>query len=103
MACKWINGDYAQGTKYKDTFGKIQRVLHSWWKRGAPTPISDIDNFVKHICKEHHQEADHWLTSAPRDEEKLMSMEKTPLQHGKRYVVYGMEASKTMARAASES
>ena len=60
MACKFINGEFAQGTKYKDTIGKIQRILHSWWKRGAAAPISDVDNFVKHINKEHNQEADHW-------------------------------------------
>ena len=36
-----------------------QRIYHSWWKRGAATPISDIDNFVKHIFREHNQEADH--------------------------------------------
>ena len=32
VACKWINGEFAQGTKYKDTDGKIQRILNSWWK-----------------------------------------------------------------------
>ena len=59
VACKWINGEYAQGTKYKVTIGKVQRILHSWWKRGAATPFSNIDNFVKHIYREHNQEADH--------------------------------------------
>ena len=29
-------------------------------KSGAATPISDIDNFVKHIDKEHNQESDDW-------------------------------------------
>ena len=40
VACKWINGEFAQGTKYKDSIGKIPRILHSSWKRGAATPIS---------------------------------------------------------------
>ena len=26
VACKWINGEFAQGTKYKDTIGKIQKT-----------------------------------------------------------------------------
>ena len=60
VACKWINGEFAQGIKYKDTIGEIQRILHSWWETGAATPISNIDNFVKHIYREHDQEADKW-------------------------------------------
>ena len=27
VACKWINGEFAQGTKYKDTIGKRQNNL----------------------------------------------------------------------------
>ena len=48
---------------------------------------------MKHICSEHNQEAGR----------RNISKGKTHLQHGKRYVVSGMEASKTMARAAAES
>ena len=58
VACTWINGEFAQGAKYKDTIRKIQRILHSWWKKGAATPTSNIDNFVKHTDREHDQEAD---------------------------------------------
>ena len=103
VACKWINGEIAQGTKYKDTIGKIQRILHSWWKRGAATPISNIDNFVKHIYREHNQEADHWAHIGAQGRRKLIHFGKTPQQHGKRYVVSEMDASKTMAGAAAES
>ena len=60
VACKWINGEFAQGTKYKETIGKIQRILHSWWKRRVATPISNIDSPVGHEYREHNQEADHW-------------------------------------------
>ena len=49
---KWINGEFDQGTKYKETTGKNHRILHSWWKRRDPAPISDIDNFVKHFYRE---------------------------------------------------
>ena len=60
MACKWINGAFAQGTKYKEKIGKIQRILHSWWKKGVAKPISNIGSFVNHVHREHSQEADHW-------------------------------------------
>ena len=60
VACKWNNGEFAQRSKHKDTIGKIQRILHPRWKSGAATPISNIDNFMKHIYREHNQEADHW-------------------------------------------
>ena len=59
MACKWINGEFAQGTKYKETIGKIQKLLHSWWKKGAAMPISNIDSFANHVYREHNHEADH--------------------------------------------
>ena len=48
MACKWINGEFAQATKYKETR-----------KRRVAAPNPDIDNFVKHVYREHKQEADH--------------------------------------------
>ena len=59
VACRWINGKITQGTKYKDTIGKIQKLLHSWWKKGVAKPISDIDSFANHVHREHNQEADH--------------------------------------------
>ena len=99
---KWIHGEFAQGTKYKDTIGKIQKILHSWWKRGAATPISNIDNFGKHVYREHNQEADHLANIGAQEEETLISKGKTPQQHGKRYVVSWTEASKMMVGAAAE-
>ena len=36
VACKWINGEYAQGTKYKDITGKIQKFLHSCGREVQP-------------------------------------------------------------------
>ena len=44
-----INGELGQGIKYKETIGKIQRILHSWWKTGVAKPISNIDSFVNHV------------------------------------------------------
>ena len=42
-----LNGEFAQGRKYQDTIGKIQKIMHSWWKRGTVTPTSVIEDFVK--------------------------------------------------------
>ena len=66
VACKWINGDFSQGRKYKKAIGKVQKTLHSWWKRGVAKPISNIDSFVKHVYREHNQEADHWANVGAR-------------------------------------
>ena len=38
---------------------RTNRILHSWWKRRVAAPISDIDNVVKHVYREHNHEADH--------------------------------------------
>ena len=71
MACKWKNGEFAQGTKCKEIIGKIQRMSHSWWKRRAVTPISNIDNFVKHIYRKHNQEADRWAGIGAQGRRKI--------------------------------
>ena len=71
VACKWINGEFAQGTTYKETIGKIQRTLHSWWKRRVAAPNPDIDNFVKHVNREHNQEADHPTNISSTKKEKI--------------------------------
>ena len=86
MACKWSNREFAQGTKYKDTNGKIQRILHSWWKKRVAKPISNIDRFVNHVCKEHNLEADHWKKKKTlKGGGKLSSIDVVSPQCGKRY------------------
>ena len=61
---------------------------------GAATPISNIDNFVKHIYREHNQEADHPADMEHKGQEKLISIGNTPPQHGNRCVA---EVSKMVA------
>ena len=88
VACKWINGEFAQGTKYKETLGKNKRIVHSWWKRRVAKPISDIDSFVNRVYRgfvnrvyrgfvnrvyrEHTQEADHWANIATQGNRKIV-------------------------------
>ena len=67
-----VHGEVARGTKYKETIGKIQRILHSWWKRRVAAPISDIDNFVMHVHREHNQEADHWAIIGAQRKRKIV-------------------------------
>ena len=51
VACKWINVEFAQGTQYKDIIGKIQRILHSWWKKRS----SHTDLEHRQFCDERQQ------------------------------------------------
>ena len=58
----FANGSMENLPKEQSTripLGRFKKILHSWWKRGAATPISNIDNFAKHTYREHSQEADH--------------------------------------------
>ena len=72
VTCKWNNGEFVQGTKYEDTIGKIQRILHSWWKKGVAKPISNIDSFVNHVYREHNQEAYHWASMGAQGRRKIV-------------------------------
>ena len=45
--------------KYRDKIGGIQKTSHSWWKRSVAQPVRIIEDCVKHVFKEHNQEADH--------------------------------------------
>ena len=47
--------------KYRGRIGQVEKTLHSWWKEKIASPISKIDDVVKHIFREHNQEADHWV------------------------------------------
>ena len=71
VACKWINGEFAKRTEHTETIGNIQRLLHSWWKKGVAKPISNIDSFVNHVYKEHDQEADHWANLGAQRRRKI--------------------------------
>ena len=60
MACKWINGQYSLGHKYRGQTGQVQKTLHPCWKSKIANPVSKIDDIVKHVFREHNQETDHW-------------------------------------------
>ena len=60
VASKWVNGQYSLGQKYRGRISLIQKTLYSWWERNNANSISKTDDYVKHIFREHTQEADHW-------------------------------------------
>ena len=35
-------------------------MQNQWWKKKIANPISKIDDYVKHLCREHNSETDHW-------------------------------------------
>ena len=69
--CKWINGECSLGQEFRGRIGQVQKKkIHSWWKRKITSPISKIDDFVKHVFREHNQEAEHWAHVGGRRTEK---------------------------------
>ena len=70
-----INGYYALGQalgqKYRGKIGHIQKTLHSWWKRKIAFLVSQIDDYVKHIFREHDKEADHRANLGAGGQRKL--------------------------------
>ena len=42
------------------------------WKRKIKIPISKIDDHVKHILREHNQEADHWANLGAEGQRKMI-------------------------------
>ena len=72
MTCQWINGAYLLGLKFGGRAGHVQQNLHSWWTEKIAKPISKIDDFVKHVCREHNQEADHWANIGAQEHRKIV-------------------------------
>ena len=72
---KWINGYYAVGQTFRERIGCVQRTLHSWWKGETADAGDKIGDFVKHIFREHNQEADH-LASLGADGMRRITVEK---------------------------
>ena len=40
VACKWINGEFAQGTKYKEMIGKILKCTHGGGEEQPPRSLT---------------------------------------------------------------
>ena len=67
VAEKWING--------KAKIGHTGKTLHSWWRRKVAYPVGRIDDYVKHILREHNLEADH-LANLGADGQRKITVEK---------------------------
>ena len=53
---KWING---MGPKDRERVESIQRTLQSLWRRKVAYPVAQVGDYVRHVFREHNQEADH--------------------------------------------
>ena len=60
VACKWINGEFAQGTKDKDMWQDAKHFPLMIKEESRQANISNINNFVNLSTKKHNQETDHW-------------------------------------------
>ena len=72
VTCQWINGQYSLGQKYRRIIGQVQKTLHSWWGKKFANPISKVDEFVKHVFREHNREADHWASVGAERQRKIV-------------------------------
>ena len=73
MACKWINGQYALGQKYRGRIGQVQKdPVLMVVKRRLPIQFSKNDDFVKHVFREHNKEADHWANIGAEGQRKIV-------------------------------
>ena len=80
-----------QGTRIP--LGKFKESCTHGGRKGAATPTSNIDNFVKHIFREHKQEADRWADIGAQGR-RIIDIYRKDASTTLKYVVSGMEASK---------
>ena len=62
---KWINGTCAMGPK------SIRRTLRSLRRRNVAYPVGQVDDNVRHVLREHNQEADHLANLAPEGQRQI--------------------------------
>ena len=53
----------------------IQRTLHSLWRRNVAYPVRQVDDYVRHVLREHNQEADH-LANQGAEGQRQITVEK---------------------------
>ena len=46
VAEKWINGHSAAGQKFREQIGRIQKTLHSWWRRNFCVSSEEADHLA---------------------------------------------------------
>ena len=76
VVCKWINGAFAQGTKVQRDRLENSKDLTLMVEEKSCRAISDIDNFVKLVYREHNQEADHWSNIGALGRRKWIFLQK---------------------------
>ena len=93
----WVSGYYSMSQKYKKKIGRIQKTLHSRWKKKVAYPVTEIDDFVKQIFWEHKS------GGRPLDElgrgrpEEYHCLKRETIQNtGRRYAGSGTAAKRQM-------
>ena len=58
--------------KKDEELARSTEILYLWWKRKIALPISKIDDHVKHIFREHNQEAEYWANLGAEGQGKII-------------------------------
>ena len=54
----------------------IQKTLHSLWKKKIAYPVTQIDDYVKHIFRKHNQEARPLVRTWEAEGQRTITVEK---------------------------
>ena len=63
------------GLEDREQLESIQRTLHSLWRRKVAYPVRQVDDYVRHVLREHNQEADH-LANLGAEGQRQITVEK---------------------------
>ena len=73
---------WAKSTKGRSA--TFKRTFNPWWKIKIALPISQIDDYVKHIFREYNREADHWANLGAEGQRKILWTKEIILKDGVR-------------------
>ena len=73
--------------------GGIHSTLHSWWKMEVAYPLVKLDNYLRHIVREHNQEAHHVANLGTEGKAKITFEGVGKTEKWKAVRVYWMEGS----------
>ena len=81
---------------------EVQRTNYSW-KRKIANPISKIDDYVKHIFREHNHEAEHWANFGAEGQRKIIVDRSNNAEAWQVVKGFWMAAPRTTVEVAVES
>ena len=63
---------WSMGQKYRGRVSQVQKTLYAWWKMKIASPISRIDDLVKHVHRARNEEAAHWANIGAQGQRKIV-------------------------------